>query len=44
MPPQPAAVIAAGVGIAVRLLAVRYDWKTYPWNRRYRREHGGSVG
>src|SRR5262245_20385853 len=44
MHPQPAAVIAAGVGIAVRLLAVRYDWKTHPWNRRRRREQGGQVG
>jgi uncharacterized membrane protein YeiH len=44
MNPLPAAVIAAGVGIVVRLLAVRYDWKTHPWNRRYRHDRGGSVG
>jgi uncharacterized membrane protein YeiH len=42
--PQPAALIAAGIGIAVRLLAVRYDWKTRPWYRGAWHEHGGSVG
>lgn len=44
MNPELAAVTAAGIGIAVRLLAVRYDWKTHPWHWRYWREHGGSVG
>lgn len=29
--PQPAAFAGAGLAIAVRLLAVRYDWKTRPW-------------
>jgi uncharacterized membrane protein YeiH len=40
--PQPAAAVAATVGIAVRLLAVRYDWRTRPWY--WWHEHGGSVG
>ena len=31
MNPEPAALIAASIGIAVRLLAVRYDWRTRPW-------------
>lgn len=44
MNPEVAAVIAAGVGILVRLLAVRYDWKTHPWHWRYWQEHGGSGG
>ena len=42
--PQPAAVVAAAVGIAVRLLAVRYDWKTRPWYWGAWHQHGGSVG
>jgi uncharacterized membrane protein YeiH len=33
MHPEPAAFIAGGVAIALRLLAVRYDWRTRPWNR-----------
>lgn len=32
--PVSAAVAAAGLGILVRLLAVRYDWKTRPLRRR----------
>ena len=42
MDPQPAAAVSATVGIAVRLLAVRYDWRTRPWY--WWHEHGGSVG
>jgi len=42
MNPQPAAFIAGGVAILVRLLAVRYDWRTRPWY--WWHEHGGSVG
>jgi uncharacterized membrane protein YeiH len=41
---QLAALIAAGLGIAIRLLAVRYDWKTRPLYWRSWHEHGGSVG
>jgi uncharacterized membrane protein YeiH len=41
---QLAATIAAGFGIAIRLLAVRYDWKTRPLYWRSWHEHGGSVG
>ena len=33
---------AGGVAILVRLLAVRYDWRTRPWY--WWHEHGGSVG
>ena len=39
-----AAAIAATIGIAIRLLAVRYDWKTRPLYWRSWHEHGGSVG
>jgi uncharacterized membrane protein YeiH len=39
-----AAVLAAGLGILIRLLAVRYDWKTRPLHWRSWHEHGGSVG
>jgi uncharacterized membrane protein YeiH len=42
MHPQAAAFIAAGIAILVRLLAVRYDWRTRPWY--WWHEHGGSVG
>jgi uncharacterized membrane protein YeiH len=42
MNPQPAAYTAGGVAIAVRLLAVRYDWRTRPWS--WWQEHGGAVG
>ena len=42
MNPQPAAFIAGGVAILVRLLAVRYDWRTRPWY--WWHEHGGAVG
>ena len=42
MNPQPAAFIAGGVAILVRLLAVRFDWRTRPWY--WWHEHGGSVG
>jgi uncharacterized membrane protein YeiH len=42
MTPQPAALIAGGVAILVRLLAVRYDWRTRPWY--WWHDHGGSVG
>lgn len=31
IPAEPAAGIAAATAIAVRLLAVRYDWRTRPW-------------
>jgi uncharacterized membrane protein YeiH len=41
---QFAAVLAAVLGIAIRLLAVRYDWKTRPLYWRSWHEHGGSVG
>ena len=44
MDPQPAAGIAGGLAIAVRLLAVRYDWRTRPWYWGDWHEHGGSVG
>ena len=39
MNPQPAAFIAGGVAILVRLLAVRFDWRTRPWY--WWHEHGG---
>jgi uncharacterized membrane protein YeiH len=39
-----AAAIAAGIGITIRLLAVRYDWKTRPLHWRSWHEHRGSVG
>jgi uncharacterized membrane protein YeiH len=42
--PGTGAVFAAGLGIAVRLLAVRYDWKTRPLYWRSWQEHRGSVG
>ncbi len=38
-----AAVIAAGTGILLRLLAVRYDWKTRPLYWKDWQQHGGSV-
>jgi uncharacterized membrane protein YeiH len=41
---QVAATLAAAVGIATRLLAVRYNWKTRPLYWRSWHEHGGSVG
>jgi len=41
---QLAAIAAAGLGIAIRLLAVRYNWKTRPLYWRSWHEHGGSVG
>jgi uncharacterized membrane protein YeiH len=40
--PELAAGFAASLAIAVRLLAVRYDWRTRPWY--WWHEHGGSVG
>lgn len=40
----PAAGIAASAGIAVRLLSVRYDWKTRPLYWKDWKQHGGSVG
>lgn len=40
--PQPAAFAAGGAAIVVRLLAVRYDWRTRPWRPWH--DHGGSVG
>ena len=40
--PEPAAFTAGGVAILLRLLAVRYDWRTRPWY--WWHEHGGSVG
>jgi uncharacterized membrane protein YeiH len=42
--PEIAALIAVPVGISVRLLAVRYDWRTRPLYWQYWHEHGGSVG
>jgi uncharacterized membrane protein YeiH len=42
--PQLAAIFAAGTGIVVRLLAVRYDWQTRPLHWAYWHEHRGSVG
>jgi uncharacterized membrane protein YeiH len=39
-----AAMLAAGLGIVIRLLAVRYNWKTRPLYWRSWHEHGGSVG
>jgi len=44
LPPGPTAVLAAAVGSVVRLLAVRYDWKTHPWYWRYWNKPGGSAG
>jgi len=41
--PKAAAVIAALAGILLRLLAVRYDWKTRPLCWREWHEHGGNV-
>lgn len=41
--PGPSAVLAAGGGIVVRLLAVRYDWKTHPWHWRYWSNQKGST-
>jgi uncharacterized membrane protein YeiH len=41
---QTAAAVAAGIGLAARLLAVRYDWKTRPLYWRSWHDHGGSVG
>lgn len=42
--PELAGVIASVLGIVVRLLAVRYDWRTRPLYWEYWHEHGGSVG
>lgn len=42
--PLAAAAAAAGSGILVRLLAVRYDWRTRPLHWQHWHEHGGSVG
>ena len=42
MNPEPAALTAAGVAILLRLLAIRYNWRTRPWT--LWKEHGGSVG
>jgi uncharacterized membrane protein YeiH len=42
--PELSAVLAALVGIAVRLLAVRYNWQTRPLYWQYWHHHGGSVG
>lgn len=42
--PGLTAVLAAGIGITVRLLAVRYDWKTHPWHWRYWSDRSGPVG
>lgn len=42
--PQVSALAAAALGVAIRLLAVRYDWKTRPMHWRSWHEHGGSVG
>lgn len=39
-----AAILAAGLCIVIRLLAVRYDWKTRPLYWKSWHEHGGSVG
>lgn len=41
---QAAAVVAASTGITVRLLSVRYNWKTRPLYWKDWRQHGGSVG
>ena len=38
------AVVAACTAIALRLLAVRYDWKTRPLYWKDWQQHGGSVG
>jgi uncharacterized membrane protein YeiH len=38
------AVVAAAAGLVVRLLAVRYNWKTGPLHWRSWHEHRGSVG
>ncbi len=42
--PQPAAFLAASVGITTRLLAVRYNWKTRPLHWRSWHQNSGSVG
>lgn len=42
--PEASAVAAATVGVAVRLLAVRYNWRTRPLYWRNWHEHGGAVG
>ena len=41
--PLAAGAGAAG-GIAMRLLSVRYDWKTRPLYWKDWKQHGGSVG
>ncbi|MCE9561700.1 MAG: TRIC cation channel family protein [Planctomycetes bacterium] len=41
---ESAAVAAASTGVLLRLLAVRYDWKTRPLYWKDWQEHGGSVG
>jgi uncharacterized membrane protein YeiH len=40
--PQVAALTAGGMAILLRLLAVRYNWRTRPWS--YWPDHGGGVG
>jgi uncharacterized membrane protein YeiH len=42
--PVLSGVLASSTGIAVRLLAVRYNWRTRPLYWQYWHEHGGSVG
>jgi len=39
-----AAILAASAGITLRLLAVRYDWKTRPLYWKDWKQHRGSVG
>ena len=41
---RPAAVAGAAAGVAMRLLAVRYDWKTRPLYWKDWKQHRGSVG
>jgi uncharacterized membrane protein YeiH len=42
--PEPAAFTAGGVAILLRLLAVRYNWRTRPWHWRPWHEDRGSAG
>ena len=42
--PQPAAVAGAGLAVVVRLLAVRYDWKTRPLHWQFWQNRGDPVG
>jgi len=42
MQPEPAAFTTGGVAITLRLLAVRYNWRTRPWA--HWQEHEGRVG